>query len=153
MVVWADGEDVGTEDDYTQTYTVNGGQITLSESATDVVVGMPYTSQFKSAKLAAQGDAVVAALTSKKRMDRIGLTLAWVHPKGLRYGQDFDHLEDMPEVESGETIDPDTIRDSYAEDPILVSGTWTVDTRLCLQGQAPRPCTVMAAVPDIDIGG
>jgi hypothetical protein len=153
VVAWADGKDVGTKTDYSQTYTVNGGQITLAAAASNVVVGLPYTAQWKSAKLAAQADALANALTTKKRVDWIGLILAWVHPKGLRYGQDFDNLENMPEVEGGKTIDPDTIRDSYAEDPILIPGTWLVDTRVCLQAQAPRPCTVQAAVAVIDIGG
>lgn len=151
VVVWAAGEDVGTDTDYTQLYTVVNGQVVLASAATNAVVGLPYTAQFESAKL--QGANVVDALTTKKRIDRIGLLLSWVHPKGLRYGQDFDNLEDMPEVEAGVTIDADTIRDEYFEDPIIVPGYWKVDTRLCLQAQAPRPCTVMAAIPDIDTGG
>ena len=152
-MVWADGADVGTTSTYGQTYTVSGGSITLAASVTNAVVGLPYTAQFKSAKLAAQGEQVVQALTFKKRIDRLGLILGWAHPKGLRFGPDFSHLDPMPMVEGGVTIDADTIRESYSEDPIVFPGRWLVDKRLCLQAQAPRPVTVMAAVPDIDVGG
>ena len=151
VCVWADGKDVGTDDNYAQTYQVVGGQITLAEAAGDVVVGLPYTAQFKSVKLAPETLGTV--LSSHKRIDRMGLLLKWVHPKGLRYGQDFTYMDDMPEVEEGVTIDQDGIRETYAEHEVLFPGKWDIDARICLQAQAPRPCTVMAAVPDMSIGG
>lgn len=153
VVVWADGVDVGTQDDYTQTYTVIGGQITLPTAASQVVVGLPYTAQFKSAKLGAQGDSFITALNIHKRIQRLGMTMAWVHPKGVRFGPDFTNLDSMPEVEAGVTIDPDTIRETYVEHEIIFPGTWETDTRVCLQAQAPRPVTVLAGVPNMDVGG
>jgi hypothetical protein len=38
---------------WTQRYTVAGGAITLADAASNVVVGLGYTAQFKSAKLGA----------------------------------------------------------------------------------------------------
>jgi len=145
VCVWADGADVGTVD-YAQTYTVSGGKITLATAASQVVVGLPYTATFKSAKL---GQQVFEHLNVHKRIERLGLTLAWVHPKGLRYGQDSTHLDGMPEVEGGEIIDEDTVRETYTEQEVIFPGGWDTDTRLYLIAQAPRPCTVMAAVPDM----
>jgi len=142
VVVWADGEDVGTEDDYTQTYRVNSGAITLATAASHVVVGLPYTAQFKSARTGGQQYAF-----SEKRFDRIGLYMAWLDPKGLRYGPDFDNLDDMPEIEEGTTVD--SVWSEYDES-MMFPGVWGTNERLCLQAQAPRPCTVLAAILEID---
>jgi hypothetical protein len=152
VVVWADGADVGTKSDYTQTYTVSSGQITLATAASDVVVGMPYTAQWKSSKLTHQAESVVDLLMEEKHVDHLGLILAWVHPKGLRYGPDFNNLDDMPEIEQGVAIDQDTVRTTYAEQEVEFPSTWLTDARICLQAQAPRPVTVLAAVPNLRTG-
>ena len=76
VVVWANGTDIGTTSSYTQTYTVSSGQIVLPAAYTNVVVGLPYTAQWKSSKLASQADAVVEAFDQDKRVSKIGLILA-----------------------------------------------------------------------------
>jgi hypothetical protein len=152
VVVWGDGADIGTKSDYTQTYTVSSGEITLTTAVAKAVVGLPYTAQWKSSKLTHQAESVVDLLMNEKHVDHIGLILAWVHPLGLRYGPDFDNLDDMPGVEQGEIIDPDTIRATYAEQEIEFPGTWATDSRICLQAQAPRPVTVLAAIPNLKEG-
>lgn len=149
VVVWADGADVGTKDDYTQAYTVSGGQITLTTAASNVVVGLPYEAPWKSSKLAAQEKTIITALVSEKNLNHVGLLLSWVHAKGLRFGPDFDNLDDMPEIEAGTAVGDDTVHTSYDEEPIEFPGTWDVNARLCLKAQAPRPCTVKALVPDM----
>lgn len=153
VVVWADGVDLspGVGDDQTL-YTVTGGSITLSTAVSNAVVGLPYTARYKSSKLAygAQGG---TALTKKKRLDHVGLVMANVHPKGLYYGDNEDSMWPLPEVEGGEDVDPDTMREAYDEDGIELSGQWSTDSRLFLKAYAPRPVTVMAAVIDISTSG
>lgn len=148
VVVWADGADVGTDDEtdpenWTQIYTVNGGQITLAAAASNVVVGLPYEARFKSAKLG-------QALNRHKAIEHLGLVMADVHRKGLRYGRDFDYLDNMPEIESGADV-TDEVRADYDEEPVVFPGTWGTDERLCLLGAAPRPVTVLAAIPDLEV--
>ena len=75
-----------------------------------------------------------------------GLVLANTHAQGLRFGQDFDNLEDLPLIEQGTTVTTGTIHSSYSEDSIELNGVWSTDTRLCLEAASPRPCTVLAAV-------
>ena len=80
VVVWADGADVGTDDTvvpWVQRYTVSGGQITLATAASNVVVGLGYTSKFQSAKLGSQGG--VTPLNQQKKTHHIGLILADTH--------------------------------------------------------------------------
>lgn len=148
VVVWADGFDVGTDDSvspWVQRYTVTGGQITLAVAASNVVVGLGYMAQFKSVKLGSM-------LNKQKTVSQLGLIAADIHPKGLRYGPEFDSstftMNDLPEIEEGTLVGPG-MRADYDEDAFIFPGTWNTDTRVCLQAQAPRPVTVLAITMDI----
>lgn len=138
VVVWANTKDLGT-------YTVTGGQITISEAATTAYVGLAYTARFKSAKLAL-GVATGQPLTQRQRLDHVGLVLQDTHCQGLRFGQDFDHLYDLPLIERGTLVGDDVIHTTYSEDSIPLNGKWDTDTRLCLEAASPRAATVVAAV-------
>lgn len=136
VVVWADGEDKGT-------FTVASGQITLPEAVTNVVVGLTYTARFRSVKM--------KYLTKHKILQKIGLVLKDTHAQGLRFGQDFDHLDGMPLVEDGEVVDSNYVWEDYEFDNLPVDGTFEQNSRLCLQATAPRPCTVLAAVVTVEV--
>lgn len=142
VTVWADGADIGTNDDFSLKYTVDSsGGLTLPVSTyATVVVALPYTAQFKSAKL---GEAQGSPLNMQKKIDHLGLILAYAHPQGLRYGPDFGYLDTQPQIEAGTGVGTAMLT-SYDENLIEFPGEWTTDARVCLQAQAPRPCTVMA---------
>lgn len=150
VVVWADGADVGTDDTATtwvQRYTVdNSGTVTLPNAYSNIVVGLPYTAQFQSAKLGVQGPSG-SMLNQQKKINHIGLILADIHRCGLRYGPSFDYLDDMPLVEDGTLLSQEVYAD-YDQNLIEFPGTWTTDMRVCLLAQAPRPATVMAVTID-----
>ncbi len=86
----------------------------------------------------------------RKNIEGLGLIMADVHPKGLKFGQDFNVMDDLPSVEAGYPIDPDEIRTDYDEDNFVFPGDWTVDSRLCLKAMAPRPVTILAAICDVE---
>ena len=154
VVVWADGTDVGTDDStstWTQRYTVSGGSITLTTAASNVVVGLPYTATWESAKLGAQDGSIQTVLTQQKRLSHIGFVMAWVHAKGLRFGPDFDTLNDLPEIEQGTQVDSTAVRETYDEQEMEFPVTWLTDLRLCLQAQAPRPVTMLGIAVDLEI--
>lgn len=153
VVVWADGFDVGTDDTqwpWTQRYTVSGGVITLATAASNVVVGLGYTAQFKTAKLgqAFQGS---SPLNKQKLTKQIGFIAADLHPKGIRFGPRFDSanytMDNLPEIEQGAVVGPE-MRADYDEDTIIFPGEWNTDSRICLQAQAPRPATILAVTLD-----
>ena len=136
------GKDLGT-------FTVASGAITgLSEDVTDACVGLAYTARFKSAKLA-YGGSFGTALAQKKRLSALGLILADTHAGALSYGQSYAVMDALPLVEDGMTIDTDTIWSNYDRMAMELPGQWDTDARLCLEAAAPRPCTVLAAVPSI----
>jgi hypothetical protein len=150
VVVWADGVDVGTNDSvspWVQRYTADSsGLVTLGAKYSNIVVGLGYTAKFQSAKLGAQ--AQFSPLNQQKKIGHVGLILADIHRKGVQFGPSFDYLDDMPEIEAGTNV-TDEVRPDYDENLIEFPGTWTTDLRICLQGQAPRPATVLALTPDV----
>ena len=153
VVVWANGVDIGTIDTttpWTQTYTVSGGALSpaYSGSLTNVIVGLPYTAQFKSSKIGEVTGEMGSHLNQQKKISHIGLILADYHAKGIKFGPAFDYLDDLPGIERG--ITQSGITTTYDEQEFEFPGQWDTDLRLCLQAQAPRPVTVLAATIDYE---
>lgn len=141
VVVWADGVDIGL-------HTVSAaGALTLTTAASDVIAGLGYTAQFKSAKL---GRLDGIGLLQHKNVQRLGFIAENVHHLGVQYGPDFDNLSDLPQVVKDDIVAVDTIHADYHEDDFPFGGEWDSDSRICLQAQAPRPCTILAAIADME---
>jgi len=149
VTVWANGADVGTDDSTTvwqQRYTVTGGVVTLPKPVSAAVVGLGYEARFQSAKLGlVLQDSIGMGIP--KRGDHLRLMLADTHRRGLRFGPDFDTLDDMPLIEDG-TLVTDEVTEDFDNDPIEFPGGWSASLRICLQAQAPRPATVLAVALD-----
>jgi hypothetical protein len=142
VIAWGDGKDLGE-------YTVVGGEFTLSEDAEDVVYGLPYTARYKSTKLA-YGSQKGSALTQPKRVNTVGVIMKDTHVQGLKYGRDFDNLQSLPMKYKGKTMGVNDIYSEYDGSPVAFGGTWDSDSRLCLKATAPRPCTLLAAIIEMD---
>ena len=142
VVIWADGKDVGTD------VVTAGGALTspLAVAASNVVAGLGYTAQFKSTKLA-ELDGI--GLLEHKKVNRIGFIAENLHYQSLQYGPDFNNLSDMPKEYQGEIQPEDTIYATYHEDNFPFGGSWNADSRICLQAAAPRPCTILAAIAEM----
>lgn len=150
VVVWADGKDIGTNDDGTLIYTTDGaGNITLPQIYGSIVIGLFYDAHFMSTKLAYAAQ-LGTALTQRKRVANIGFILANAHARGIQFGKDFDNLRDLPGIDKGISIDQDFIWTDYDSDMKPFPGNWDTDSRICLYAKAPRPVTVLAAVIDLE---
>ncbi len=147
VVVWADGDSVDDVDGSPKTYTVSGGAITLDTAASDVIVGLSYTADFKSTKLA---QAHPSPLSMKKIVHQLGLLLGPSHRKGITYGPSFDLLDSLPLLEDEDTVTSDWA--AYDEMYFPFDGSWDTDSRVCLRAQSPRHCTILAALMDIETG-
>lgn len=127
-----------------------GGDLTLNDSGPKHIVGgLPYRADFKSTKLAygAQGS---TAMTMKKRIDRLALVLHQTHNNALFVGSDTGHLDPMPRVtDEGATVDANKIYAEYDKFGFPFDGDWDEDSRLYIRGKAPRPATIMAALPRV----
>jgi hypothetical protein len=145
VVCWADGIDQGGP------YTVSAsGTIMLPSVVTNYVVGLGYTAQFKSTKLAYAAQ-LGTALTQRKRVVRIGFNLANAHYQGLQYGPDFARLDGLPLVVGGVATPANTVWAELDDDADVFPAVWDPDSRICLQAVAPRPITVTAAVVTLDL--
>ena len=154
VVVWDNGKCLRDSSGDIETFTVSSGSITVtnagsSYSATAGVVGLPYTAQWKSAKLA-YAAGMGTALTQKKKLQHLGVVLSNTPYQGLKYGPAFDNLSPLPRVKDGTAVAEDTVFSAFDEEAFEFEGTWDSDARLCLQAQAPRPCTVLAAIVSVE---
>lgn len=151
VVVWADGKCLADANGDIATFTVeaNGGISALTNggaayTATTGILGLGYTAQYQSTKLA-YAAGLGTPLGAAKRVSRVGLIMANIHAQGIKFGPDFNTLDPLPKLLQGAAVDADTIHTSYDYDDLPHPGGWGNDERLCLQAQAPRPATVLAA--------
>lgn len=138
VCVFADGIDYGL-------FTVSGGLITLPSSVERAVIGLSYKGRFKSVKLVPQVRSGTP-LNQPKIINRLGLILSDTHAQGLRYGFDFDVLDDMPQIEDHDVVDPNHIWEEYPEEFFEFDGVWDSDARLCIEAESPRPCTILSTI-------
>lgn len=142
VIVWANGKSLGT-------YTVASGSIAVSEAVTTAVVGLTYTAQWKSVKLA-YASGLGTALTQKKKLNHLGVILKNTHYQGLSYGPDFTTMDNLPLMVKGAPVAVDSIHSTFDNEAFEFPGRWDTDSRLCLQAVAPKPCTVLAAVISVE---
>lgn len=140
VVVWGNGKDLGTKT------VVSGAITTLPEAVTTATVGLPYTAQWKSTKLAYSIGGETPPLTYHKRITQLGFVLADAYAQSLKFGPSFTTLDDMPLIENSQEVGSSTLHATYDEELIEFPGEWSGDSRLCIQAQSPRPVTVLAAV-------
>jgi len=135
--------DTGTQD--TGTVILTG----LTEGVHHAVVGLPYTADWKSTKLA-YGAEAGTALSQMKRTDKMAFVLVKTHNNALLFGNDTGLLDPLPRVlDNDAVIDQDAIIVSYDKHAIPFPGLWDEDSRIFLRAIAPRPATVLALVPTI----
>jgi len=156
-VVWSDdtgsipGVDRSPDVGGVQTvYTVDtGGDITLSVPVHHAVAGKGFLADWKSTKLAYAAEAGTA-LAQMKRSDKIGFVLHQTHNNALFFGSDSGHLDPLPRViDGGAVVDADKIFEHFDEPAMPFPGLWKADSRIHLRAKAPRPVTVLAAVPTV----
>lgn len=141
------GETVGR---YMGVFTVSSNEVTgLPAEVTNAIVGLDYTAQFKSSKLAASIQQA-QTLCQKKRVVQLGVIARWLHASGLSYGPDFDHLDAMPQIEGWVEVDANEMRTAYDAQMFAFPGEWDTDSRICLQAEAGKPVTLLAALAKVD---
>lgn len=153
VVAWADGGEVGlTTNADPMRFTVAGGQITLPSAVANAVVGLPYSARFKSAKLAYAAQEGTA-INQVKRVDHVGFQFTNTHSQGVKFGPDFDTLDDLPLIEDGGQVGYNVMNPTYDQQMIEFPGEYNTDSRVCLVAQAPRPCTVKGITIAIKTNG
>jgi len=144
------GRDLGT-------YTVSSGSITVSTSVTKAVVGLPYTAQFVSSKLA-YAAREGTPINQMKRVNKIGFVLDRTHYQGVRYGQ-YDMqtstytADDLPLIEDGAETAANKIWQYYDQQQFELNGAWDTDSRVYVEAASPRPATVLGFTIEMETSG
>lgn len=128
-----------------------GGDVTLTgltEGLHHAVVGLPYQADWRSGKLA-YGAQAGTALAQMKRIAQSALLLFKTHARALYIGDDTGALDPLPRLIDGEVIDPDHIFPTLDKIASPTPGTHKTDPRLHIRARAPRPATILAAVPSV----
>lgn len=146
VAVWADGAYVG-DGVVTQFGTPGELDLTVFDGApfSNVVIGLKYTAQFQSTKLATLQR---IGLLEHKKVNKLGFIAENLHYRGIQYGPDFSNLYDLPAVEGGQVVAADFVWDEYHEEQFPFGGEWDTDSRICLQGESPKPATILAAIAE-----
>lgn len=153
VVAWADGAPVEASSGVRSEFTVSGsGTITLPAAASNIVVGLPYRSRYKSARMA-YGAAGGTALLKKQAIASLGLLLTDFTRAGVKTGESFDNLYPMPAKVGGATPDAIVLSDVHGEEPYPFGGAWTTDARVHIEINSPYTATVLGMVLEMDSAG
>lgn len=152
VTVWVNGEAIHDQDNL---YTVASSQVVLEDavSSGDVVIGLPYTGDYKSTKLA-YGARNGTALFQKKKVSELGLYLVNTAVGKLKVGKDFSTLRPFAaHTATGKPLTAGQVIEEYDADMFSVSSDWNTDSRICMRMPSPYPATVAAMVLGIDTNG
>lgn len=142
VVVWGNGKDLGVK-------VVSSGQVTgLSEAVTTACVGIGYTADYLSSKLA-YAAGMGTALTQVKKVHQVGIIAKDMHASGIQLGPSFQELYDLPTQKDFQEVDADTVHLDFDAPTFPFGGHWSSDSRLAIRGVAPKPATLLAAIVGI----
>jgi len=162
--VWADGAPIteqvssgGSEFTEPMEFVVDGsGNITVPQPVTTGVVGLPYSWRYRSARLA-YGAAGGTAMLKEKRVSEVGLIMTDFVRSGVKYGSEFDNtyhpLRPLPVLRDRQTAPEIVIGDVHDEEPFVLDGAWSLDARVCLEGQSPFPASLLGMTLAVTTNG
>lgn len=151
VVVWVNGAPI-MDGDAPKTFTVASGVIDLVDTYSGTAIaGLQYTWQWQSAKLA-YGVQDGNPISRRKKVSQIAPILYKTHIRAVQYGYNFTDMTYMPLVSNidGATENTSKVYDDYSPDHQGLPGVWNTDARVCLQGVAPLPCTILALSMIVD---
>lgn len=125
---------------------VTNNSITLSNRASQVVVGIPYTSRLTTMRLEA-GSEMGSALGKVKRISRA--IILFFRSAGCWFGTDPDHLDTLPWRKTSDKMDqaPPLVSDAIE---VNVPGDWERTAQITIEQNLPLPLTVLAIIPRVD---
>jgi hypothetical protein len=158
--VFVDGHVEGSplNEEYTTTYTVSGGSITLNDSRRGAIitVGLPYAVDIETLDV----DTVEQkpTLLESKLASRVFLKV--FNSRGLYAGSEFpdaDMNTGMADIESRVEEDDTDFLGNAAQQPytrrveLSIPGDWDSNGRICLRQVDPLPFEILSIIPDLDI--
>ena len=117
-----------------------------------VVAGFSYRGRWKSSKLL-NVNRNGASLLQPQKIDSVSLYLTDVSINGVRMGNSFDSLHGIADRSNGAPLPPDTenakVFSEWNEPASPFNGDFGVDSRICIEIDAPHACRVNALVVNV----
>jgi len=142
VVAWGNSKDLGE-------YLVSSGVVYLSEEVEQACVGLSYYAMFVSNKLGFSTFGL-PAMGPNTRVSEVSLLLVDTDADGLEYGTDENYLDTLPTIDDGTETEVGYLWNYYDKQPLPVNGAHSTDAVLYLRATAPRPCTVLGAIAQVE---
>jgi hypothetical protein len=145
--VFADGNVVANpNNDAYEVITVAAGAIALDRRYLIIHVGLPYLCDFETLDLDVEGTQV-----RNKKKDITAIDLILLESRGVFAGPDFDTLDEMVAEPISDYDSPWPLVSGLVSMPI--ASTWENNGSFVVRQKDPLPLTILAAIPNGDIGG
>jgi hypothetical protein len=130
------------------TKVVSNGSITLSEAASVVQVGLPYTYKLKPMRM----DLQTRKGTSKGSIKKFAeVVVSFENTLNARYSDGIDTYDwDWRETSAEYSTPPDLVT---GDKVAVADGGFDVEDSFQIEGNDPTPCTVRAIVPRVEVTG
>ncbi len=125
--------------------TVSGGAITLSQACTKVTVGLPFQAQLQTLDLDT-GEPTIQG----KRKKIAALSARVADTRGLKIGPTFGTVVEYKQRRYEPQGQPISLQ--TGDQRIIMSPSWNVEGRMCIQVDDPVPATVLGVIPEVVIG-
>jgi hypothetical protein len=127
---------------------VSGGSITLSEPASRVHVGLPFTCQLITLPVSSYGS---QSTVDKRELNYGRLTVQVSRARGLWAGPSLDLMREVRFREpTTYGVYPEFLTDDI---DATVKSSWDKKKQVVLEQRDPLPLTVLAVTPDVMVGG
>lgn len=129
---------------------VSGGVISLDTPASAIIIGLPFTAELETLDLDL-GDPTVQG--KRKKVSAVALKLE--DSRGLKIGGVYENGEysRLTEVKERSTQMYGTpIELLTGQERVILDPAWNSNGRILIRQDNPLPCTILAAIPEVDIG-
>jgi len=127
--------------------TVVNGSITLDRPYSAITAGLPFTCQLQSLYIDVQG---AGGTIQSKRKTIPAVTVRVQDSRGVWTGPTFDSLIEIKERTTEPMGQP--IRLFTGDQRVVLPANYNVPGQLCVQITDPVPCTVLALIPELQVG-
>ena len=127
--------------------TVDSGDIELEYAAAVVHVGLPITADLETLSLAVQSQETI--LDKKKLITSLRMIVE--DTRGIMVGPSASHLSEIKQ-RTTENYDQATNATTGIMESVI-SSSWSKDGRVFIRQSDPLPATILAVMPDVNIGG
>jgi hypothetical protein len=127
--------------------TVSGGAITLPHSASVVHVGLGYTAELQTLDL--DVTTLRQSANAKRRVTEVLVKVE--RSRGMWAGPDADHMTEVKQRDFEPYGDPIAL--FTGDFKLSIPPSWGRSGSIVLQQRDPLPLTVLAVIPEVDIGG